>query len=232
LLGFRQARAVFFPHDTVMQDLFYLDNFNPHQIVADLSAQGATSLLLLREDFRLKLLQEAESASYTLEPNTVGSGEFLVRQQVRSCLIFAAGSPYLLLREAFEALCNEAFKAVSPYPFTSRLRFTEIRLNRHEPGSLGITPHQDGPRYCNLVCLFMIGGQGRFAVCADRFGREARYVDASPGRVTLLRAPGFLASEERPFHYVTDIQDTRYTCGLRHRGPAQPTYDYFSKTSY
>ncbi len=203
----------------MMQELFCLEHFNPHQIVAALSAQGAISLPLLCEDFRLTLLQEARSYAYTREPESVGSGEEVVRQQVKSCCIFAAGSPYLLLRESFQALCDEAFKTLSPYPFATRLRFTEMRLHQYDQGSLGVTPHRDGPQYHNLVCVFIIAGQGHFATCADRFGGEARGLDTSPGHVILLRAPGFLDSAERPFHYVTDIQDERYAYGLRQRGP-------------
>jgi len=202
-----------------MQELFWLENFDPRQIVAALSAQEALSLPLLREDFRLTLLQAAQGSSYTREPATVGSGEHVVRQQVNSCQIFAVGSPYLVLWEAFQKLCDEAFRTVSPYPFATRLRFTEMRLHQYERGSLGITPHRDGVRYRNLVCVFIIGGQGCLAVCADRFGRAASYVDASPGRVVLLRAPGFLDCADHPFHYVGDIRDTRYTYGLRQRGP-------------
>jgi hypothetical protein len=42
-----------------------------------------------------------------------------------------------------------------------------------------------------------------------------------------MRAPGFQGSKERPFHYLADIQSTRYVFGLRHdqtklAGKAQP----------
>ncbi len=33
----------------------------------------------------------------------------------------------------------------------------------------------------------------------------------------ILRAPGFLGTKLRPFHYVTDINETRYTFGLRQK---------------
>ena len=198
-----------------MQELFFLERLDPHQIVATLAASGAISLRLLREGFRRALLHEAEGFAYAPEPEIVGSGERVVRQQMGTCDAFAEGSLYLLLKDAFQTLCDEAFVHVVPYPFASRLRFTDIALQKYDRGSLGITPHRDGLRYCNLICVFMIGGQGRFAVCADRSGRDTRPLDASPGNVILLRAPGFLGSPERPFHSVTDIEETRYTCGLR-----------------
>jgi hypothetical protein len=204
-----------------MNEFFCLDQFDPHQIISTLSAQGAMSIPFLREDFRLTLLQEARGYTYSLEPEVVGSGEELVRQQAASRCVVDEGSAYTVLREAFQAVCDDAFQSLSPYPFPTRLRLTELRLQKYTPGSFGITPHRDGSRFCNLVCVFLIGGSGRFAVCADRSGRDARDLDTTPGRLLLLRAPGFLGSAERPFHYVTDIREERYTCALRQREPVK-----------
>jgi hypothetical protein len=200
-----------------MNELFCLDQFDPHEIISTLSAQGAISIPFLREDFRLILLQEARGYTYSLEPEVVGSGEELVRQQAASRCVVDEGSAFAMLRKAFQTVCDEAFQSLSPYPFTTRLRLTELRLQKYAPGSLGITPHRDGSRFCNLVCVLLVGGNGRFAVCADRSGRDARDLDTTPGRLLLLRAPGFLGSAERPFHYVTDIREERYTCALRQR---------------
>ena len=72
--------------------------------------------------------------------------------------------------------------------------------------------------YINLVCVFIIGGRGRFYVCSDRSGREAREIDASPGNVIFMKAPGVFSPEDnRLFHYVTDIKEARYTFGLRQK---------------
>jgi len=91
-------------------------------------------------------------------------------------------------------------------------------LQRYEEESIGITPHKDGLSYISLVCVFVIGGQGNFYVCSDRSGNNPIEIDASPGNVILMRAPGFLGSEDgRPFHYVTNIREPRYTFGLRQK---------------
>lgn len=206
-----------------MHTLFCLDQFEPTQIVAALTAQGALSIPFLCEDFRLALLREAQSYTYSPEPEIVGRGPDAVRQQTASQCVVSPEGAYAELRTAFQAACDEAFQAVTPYPFTTRLRLTDIRLQQYAAGSLGITPHQDGARFCNLVCIFMIGGRARFAVCADRSARAAREIDVSPGRLLLLRGPGFLGSDERPFHYLTDIRDERYTCALRQRSPSPST---------
>ena len=194
-----------------MNELFCLDQFDPRQIIGTLSAQGAMSVPLLREDFRLTLLEEARSSTYATEPDVIGSGEEEVHQQVSSRCVIGEGSAYALLRQAFHTVCEEAFSSLAPYPFTTPLRLMELRLQKYAPGSSGITAHRDGSCFCNLVCVFLIGGSGRFVVCADRSGRDARDLDATPGRLLLLRAPGFLGSEERPFHYLTEIGEERYT---------------------
>jgi hypothetical protein len=65
------------------------------------------------------------------------------------------------------------------------------------------------------VCLFILEGKGRFFICQDRSGSGAREIPNQPGEVLLMRAPGFLGSQERPFHLVREIQEPRYVFGLR-----------------
>jgi len=181
---------------------------------------GAASLPLLSEAFRLSLLAEAESYTYTPEEEFVGSGEKLVRQQMGSFDSFSPGSAYLELRDAFQAWLEERLQGPPQSPFSTPPRFNSLSLQKYEQGSIGITPHRDGLRYINLIGIFVIGGKGRFFVCADRSGREAVEIDATPGVVILMCAPGFLGEDRRPFHYVSEISVTRYSFGLRQLRPA------------
>jgi hypothetical protein len=190
--------------------------------VGDLTARleqvarsGAASLPLLDEAFRLSLLAEAESYAYTPEEEFVGSGEKLVRQQMGSFESFPPGSGYLGLRDAFQGWLEERLQNLPQYPFASPLHLDSLSLQKYEQGSIGITPHRDGLRYVNLVCIFVIAGQGRFFVCADRSGRGAVEIEAVPGNLILMRAPGFLGEDLRPFHFVSEIRLTRYSFGLR-----------------
>ena len=89
-------------------------------------------------------------------------------------------------------------------------------LQRYSVGEVGITPHVDRTAYRNVVCLFVLEGQGRFYICDDRAGNGAREIPHTAGDVLLMRAPGFRGSDERPFHFVRDIQSPRYVFGLRH----------------
>ena len=203
------------------QQLFVLDDFDIARILDELVRIGATSVKLLTDEFRMALLQEAEGYVYEAEDEVVGSGDSTVHQNMSSFSNFANDSNYYLLRNAFQALLDAAFATLDVYPFATRLNFNALVLQKYDQGSLGITPHRDQLRYINLVCVFMIEGQGRFCLCGDRSGNDTHALDATPGRVIFMRAPGLLGATKRPFHYVTDIQAPRYTFGVRqHRDRA------------
>jgi hypothetical protein len=198
-------------------DFFSLDMLNLEPLFRQMEERGAVSHPLLAEDFRQALLEEAGGYTYQPEEEVVGSGERTVRQQMGTLETFPAGSRYLLLRDAFQELMDRSLAALPVYPFQSTLTFNSLSLQKYEPGSIGITPHLDSLRYINLICLFVIGGQGRFFVCTDRSGRDSIEIDAAPGNLILMRAPGFMGSQARPFHYVTEIPETRYSFGLRQK---------------
>ena len=102
-------------------------------------------------------------------------------------------------------------------PFASPLGFTNAALHRYPPGPLGLSPHRDSARSINFVAIFVLRGRGRFIVCQDRTGRGAVDLPNAPGDLLLLRAPGFLSTEDRPFHAVLDIFEERLTFALRQR---------------
>ena len=201
-----------------MGDFFLPRNLDTASILKDLSSLGATSIRLLDEDFRVALLKEARDYTYEPEDEIVGSGGRVVRQQLSSFEDFPKDSNYILLKNSFQDLLEERLARLGTYPFEMALGFNSMVLQRYEEGAIGITPHRDGLSYINLVCVFVIGGQGSFYVCSDRSGNDSIEIDASPGNVIFMRAPGFLGSEDnRPFHYVTDIREPRYTFGLRQK---------------
>jgi hypothetical protein len=206
----------------VIEELFLPTNLNTDSILEELLSVGATSIRLLEENFRVALLEEAEDYDYQPEDEIVGSGDSMVRQQVSSFDVFRDHSGYVLLKESFQDLLEQRMAQLEAYPLETSLSFNSMVLQRYEEGSLGITPHRDGLSYVNLVCVFIIGGRGRFYVCSDRSGRDAKEIDASPGNVIFMRAPGlFEAEDNRPFHYVSQIEEPRYTFGLRQKKEPQ-----------
>lgn len=194
-----------------------IKSFDLQAALAEIRAAGATSVPALQESARVALFEEASGYAYAPEPEVVGSGSRLVRQQMGSWEQFDANSHFTQLKHAWQALLDEELTAAQPYPFETPLRFNSMALQKYQEGSLGITPHRDGRSYINLVCIFVIAGRGRFFVCADRAGTDGREIDASPGRVILMRAPGCFGTPDRPFHFVTGITETRYTFGLRQK---------------
>ena len=205
-------------------ELFVPTKLNAERILEELSSVGTTSVRLLEEDFRVALLKEAQDYDYEPEDEIVGSGDRVVRQQVSSFNGFPEDGNYVLLKDSFQDLLERRLARLGDYPFETALSFNSMVLQRYKQGSIGITPHKDGLKYINLVCVFCIGGRGRFYVCSDRSGRDAKEVDASPGNVILMRAPGLFGAEDnRLFHYVTEIEETRYTFGLRQKKEPQAT---------
>lgn len=100
---------------------------------------------------------------------------------------------------------------LSPTP----LCFDGSALHRYPPGLLGISPHRDSARSVNLIAIFVLEGRGRFFVCRDRDGRDAVDLPNAPGDLILLRAPGLMGADVRPFHGVADIAEQRTTFALR-----------------
>ncbi|MFQ5959061.1 MAG: hypothetical protein ACE5LF_06805 [Alphaproteobacteria bacterium] len=199
--------------------LFVVDALDMAAIVDALRRRGATSLPILNDPFRRRLLDEARRRPYRRARDVVDSGDRIVRQDMDVCDDFARDSLFHLLGRRFGALVEAGLEGVAPYPFATPLDLNDLMLQRYDTGSFGITPHRDRLRYINLVCLFTLGGNARFLICADRSGRDAREIDASPGTVILMRAPGFLGSQERPFHAASDVREPRYSFGLRQTRP-------------
>ncbi len=187
--------------------------------LATLGDAGAVSLPLLAESCRRRLLSAARRAVWRPARPVVGSGDKVVRQEMEVCSEFAAHSPFRVLARRFQALVEDAAARLGEALFATPLRLDDLVLQRYRAGALGITPHRDGLRYVNLAALFTLSGEARFCLCAGRDGAGAREVDAAPGTVILLRAPGFRGGSERPFHFVSDIRARRYSFGLRQLAP-------------
>lgn len=139
----------------------------------------------------------------------------MVKTEYSACSQFLEDGLCVEFWQAFQALLDEAFNPIVPYPFSTKLRFNTMVLQRYTPGQLGITPHRDSLRAINLIALVNLGGQAEFYRCDDRQGNNAVQLDTTPGNVIFLRAPGFLNTQVRPFHFLTNIRSIRYSLGLR-----------------
>ena len=188
---------------------------HPESLVARLRQRGAVSFPFLEELARAPLLAEARACRFEPEPEVVGRGERVVRQQMESCNPVPADGELARTCRVLQELLARTFGQLQPYPFDEPLRLDRWSLQRYPHGSLGITPHRDGRRFINLVALIVLAGEGRFYVCADRAGSGRRDLESGPGRVLLMRAPGFLCSRRRPLHGVSHLRGERCVLGVR-----------------
>lgn len=186
-------------------------------IVSALTTEGAISVPLLTESARKILHREAEGFCYEPEVKTVGTADRIVNMEYSACTQFSEDGLYAEFKQAFQAWIDEACDRLASNPFTTRLEFNQLVLQRYLPGQLGITPHRDSLRAINLIALVNLSGQADFYRCDDRQGTNAVPLDTTPGNIIFLRAPGFLNATVRPFHFLTNIRSTRYSLGLRQR---------------
>jgi hypothetical protein len=190
-------------------------NFSARELCAELYYTGASSLNILEESARCMLLAEARKLKFQQAPEEYG--EFHVKQHFSSIREFPLGSPFLHLRDIFQNFLEGEFARWGSNPFATPLAFDDIVLQKYEKTALGIGPHRDSIGFENLICIFNLGGTAHFNICADREGNYRRVIDSSPGNVIFLRAPGFRWEKERPFHFVSDIEDERYSFTLRQK---------------
>ena len=195
------------------------------EILDRLEREDAVAVPALTPAYRAWLMEEARAAPFREARPLVGRGERRVRQRMGVHDGFGPDSRFRDLTGHYQAVWDGWLGCVKPDPFESPLVFNDLMLQVYEPGEIGITPHMDRTAYRNLICLFVLEGRGRFGICKDRSGGEARIIPHEPGDVVLTRAPGFMGSDHRPFHFLDRITERRYVFGLRHergevRGPA------------
>lgn len=184
--------------------------------ISGLGADLAAAVPILDGEGRYRLLAESERLPFHATEPLIGAGDVVVRQDMEVCGRFPDDSGYRAFALATERLVNAALARLDPPPIPGPAGFNDLSLQRYAPGSIGITPHRDHVRYRGLVAIVVVAGGGRFFVCADRSGRDAREIPALPGHVILMRGPGFGGQRDRPFHFVTDIESWRLSFGLRH----------------
>ncbi|HEY9878745.1 MAG TPA: hypothetical protein V6D29_09835 [Leptolyngbyaceae cyanobacterium] len=160
-------------------------------------------------------MDEAERFCYEPEVQTFGTGNQIVKTEYSAFRQFSEVGLYADFKQAFQALLDESLGRLDDYPFGTKLQFNELVLQRYTPEQLGITPHRDSLWATHLIALVNLGGQAEFYRCDDRQGTNAVQLDTTPGNIILLRAPGFLNTTVRPFHFLTGVQSTRYSLGLR-----------------
>lgn len=190
-----------------LESLLPIDGENVMKSIKD---NGAASFAILPEAYRIALLDEAGIYDYVYQDEIVGPAK--VREQLSTCKSLFSGSLFLRLRDEFQ---EAIIKALPGDPFNRPLSLNELVLQKYEKDSIGITPHRDFLQNINLICIFILAGKGNFWLCDDRNGTNAKMLCTTPGNVIVMRGPGFLGSDFRPFHSISDITEKRIVCAMR-----------------
>lgn len=183
--------------------------------VDEIAEAGAASVPALDEAKREALLQECAALPFAAASGSVGS--YGVRQSMEVCREVPANSALWECTSELDHTLSRVFgTAGSGCCDDPEFSMNELVLQRYPAGSGGISPHRDGKRFRCVIGILVLGGDGNFALCADREGNEARPLDGRPGRLILLRAPGFRGIEARPFHFVSEVRSERTVLTLRY----------------
>ena len=93
----------------------------------------------------------------------------------------------------------------------------DFAVQRYGPQSKGIGIHKDGLRYRNLVFIICLDGVSRLFHCQDRQGHKKIAINDAPGRIVILKAPGFVGfdPDRRVLHGVDRISKGRLSIGFR-----------------
>ncbi|MBI4118567.1 MAG: hypothetical protein HY455_03475 [Parcubacteria group bacterium] len=185
------------------------------EAVRRLKEESAFSFRLCDEMLLRRLVGEALSYEYNDQDERVNKHG--VRQKLGTFEAFPTQSLFPRLRDLVLALLQSKFETLSEYPFKTPLFLNSVVLQRYKKGPLGITPHIDGPSRRNLVCVLVLAGEGDFALHDDKDGKNTRTIEAPPGHMIMMRAPGFLGEDFQPVHSITNITEDRYIVGLRER---------------
>lgn len=174
--------------------------------------RGALSLPFLAPAEIAPLLAEARALPYRRARAVVGEGERAVEQDFDLTeRVPAAGAIAGLAR----ALERRLLRLQGPW-LEPGFTLNDLIAQRYPAGSRGITPHRDHLRYRSLVVLTTLVGAARLFLCADRAGSAPQELDIAPGRLVLMRAPGYAGQPDRPFHLLTAVASERISLGLRH----------------
>jgi hypothetical protein len=204
------------PAQSDFEKHFLADAAAVAQALRSVGDEGAASLPLLPPEVLPPLLAEARDLNYRPARPEVGEIGAMVYQDFRLTTDLPPNSVLMKLSRAVERLINRALKTMRTPPFSGDFAVNDFIVQYYPRGCKGMSPHRDHLRYTGVVAIVILGGAGRFMLCEDRSGANAHKVPTRPGDLLLMRAPGFQARGDRPFHAVRDITEDRYILGLRH----------------
>ena len=198
-------------------DLFCLDKMREaslHRGLARLSKPDvqATSLAFFTSEEIKALIDATKFVEFRQATKVVGNG---VIQDMEVC--FPAPRT-----DVFDICATLLEEGLNRWPEAGRMFDRAITLNdfaiqKYPAGSEGIGIHKDGLRYKNIVLIITLAGQSRLFKTQDRDGTHRVAINDVPGRLVMIKAPGFqgMAPENRLLHGVDRVTKGRLSIGFR-----------------
>jgi hypothetical protein len=197
-----------------MYQYFDTTVFNSSEVIEELLDPNG-GLVAIKNFLNPKVRQQiAEYAKTRYEKVPPAPVEIIginkVHQQVKSITQFEHDDIITKMRNDLNDFLKKELQKDGNDLFQTPLNLNVQELARYNQGSVGITPHLDPIKSINLVVIIVLEGHGSLYRCRDREGTDPRLIDTSEGNLILMRADGFKPNSDRPFHYITDIVQTRY----------------------
>lgn len=186
--------------------------------IDEMSKIGAVSYKVLPEKTRQLLLADAEFL-WKAGTNNVELDNWqdeIGEVGMVSCIVedLSLLDNFRALKSKFQSFLKTQLESLPSYPFSTPLDLNLMELIRYSSRARLTTLHFDSLDV-NVACIFILEGRGSFFVCSDIEGNNPIEIDATSGRVILMRGHGFGNFEKTPYHYVRNIQGPRYVLALR-----------------
>jgi hypothetical protein len=182
--------------------------------LARLDRDDAAAVPVLDAEARAELAGAAERLSFRTARAQVGQPGREVTQDFQIADEVPHDSAFGRAARELEQLLSAALAQFDPAPIAG-VSFNDLVVQRYPRSDCGISPHRDHIRYVNLIVNLAIAGEGRFYICPDRSGQNAREIESRVGDAILMRGPGWRGRGERPFHCIGAVSEPRLILGLR-----------------
>ena len=172
----------------------------------------ATSLAFFTPDEIEALIEATKFVSFRQATKVVGNG---VIQDMEVCFPAPRKDMFdkcaCLLEEGLNRWPN------ADHMFDRPITLNDFAIQKYPAGSEGIGIHKDGLRYKNIVLIITLAGQSRLFKTKDREGTSRVALNDVPGRLVMIKAPGFkgMAADNRLLHGVDRVTKGRLSIGFR-----------------
>lgn len=182
--------------------------------LARLADRDAAAVPALGPEARGRLAKAARDLTFRTARPVVGQAGREVSQDFRIADRVPHDGPFGQAARELGAEVARALGRLRDPPFDA-VTFNDLVIQHYPETDCGISPHRDHVKYVKLIANLAIEGHGRFYICPDRTGADAREIPAAPGDAILMRGPGYRGRTDRPFHAVGAVESPRLVLGLR-----------------